>query len=107
MSQPGETTNFAASDHVSAIRDHAGGKKLLDYAVVSTSRISPALRLRYLEQNAAPVENDFAAIEALGVAVLKANLLRKGPKVRHNSAALADVAVKLAIEGRIRRELRH
>jgi uncharacterized cofD-like protein len=107
MSQPGETTNFAASDHVRAIRDHAGGKKLLDYAVVSTSRISPALRLRYAEQNAAPVENDFAAIEALGVAVLKANLLRKGPKVRHNSAALADVAVKLAIEGRIRRELRH
>jgi uncharacterized cofD-like protein len=107
MSQPGETTNFAASDHVRAIGEHAGGKKLLDYAVVSTSRISPALRLRYAEQNAAPVENDFAAIEALGVAVLKANLLRKGPKVRHNSAALADVAVKLAIEGRIRRELRH
>jgi uncharacterized cofD-like protein len=106
MSQPGETTNFAASDHVRAIREHAGGK-LLDYAVVSTSRISPALRLRYLEQNAAPVENDFAAIEALGVAVLKANLLRKGPKVRHNSAALAEVAVKLAIEGRMRRELRH
>jgi len=107
MSQPGETTNFAASDHVRAIRQHAGGKKLLDYAVVSTSLISPALRLRYAEQNAAPVENDFAGIEALGVAVLKAKLLRKGPKVRHNSAALADVAVKLAIEGRIRRELRH
>ncbi len=103
MSQPGETTSFTASDHVRAIRDHAGGKKLLDYAVVSTSRISPALRLRYAEQNAAPVENDFDAIEALGLAVLKANLLRKGPKVRHNSAALAGVAVKLALEGRRRR----
>ena len=107
MSQPGETTSFTASDHVRAIGDHAGGGKLLDYAVVSTSRISPALRLRYAEQNAAPVENDFDAIEALGLAVLKANLLRKGPKVRHNSAALADVAVQLAIEGRLRRQLRH
>jgi 2-phospho-L-lactate transferase/gluconeogenesis factor (CofD/UPF0052 family) len=107
MSQPGETTNFAASDHVRAIREHAGGKKLLDYAVVSTSRISPLLRARYAEQNAAPVENDIEAVEELGLAVLEANLLRKGPKVRHNSAALADVAVKLAIEGRIRRELRH
>jgi uncharacterized cofD-like protein len=107
MSQPGETTNFAASDHVRAIHEHSGGKKLLDYAVVSTSRISPAMRERYAEQNAAPVENDLEAIEGLGLAVLKANLLRKGPKVRHNSAALADVTVKLAIEGRIRRELRH
>ncbi len=26
MSQPGETTNFAASDHVRAIQEHAGGK---------------------------------------------------------------------------------
>jgi uncharacterized cofD-like protein len=112
MSQPGETTSFTAADHVRAILEHAGGSKsgsgqLLDYAVVSTSRISPALRLRYAEQNAAPVENDFEAIEALGVAVLPAALLRKGPKVRHNPAALADVAVKLALEGRARRELRH
>jgi uncharacterized cofD-like protein len=112
MSQPGETTSFTAADHVRAILEHAGaGKpgsgKLLDFAVVSTSRISPALRLRYAEQNAAPVENDFEAIEALGVSVLPAGLLRNGPKVRHNPAALAEVAVKLAVEGRVRRELRH
>jgi uncharacterized cofD-like protein len=107
MSQPGETTDFAASDHVRAIREHAGGKKLLDYAVMSTSRISPALRVRYAAENSTPVGNDFEAIEELGLKVLRADLLQRGPKVRHNPAALADVAVKLAIEGRIRRELRH
>ena len=57
MSQPGETTNFAASDHVLAVRDHAGGK-LLDCVVMSNSRISPVVRRRYAEQNAAPVECD-------------------------------------------------
>ena len=33
MWQPGETTEFRASDHIRAIHRHAGGK-LLDYAVV-------------------------------------------------------------------------
>src|SRR5271155_5254599 len=37
MSQPGETTNFRASDHVAAITSHAGAG-LLDCAVVSNSR---------------------------------------------------------------------
>src|SRR4051812_42587073 len=39
MSQPGETTDFRASDHVCAILDHAG-TRLLDCAVVSTTRIT-------------------------------------------------------------------
>src|ERR1700722_9476231 len=48
MRQPGETTNFAASDHVAALWEHAGGK-LLDYVVMSDSRIPPGLRRRYAE----------------------------------------------------------
>jgi uncharacterized cofD-like protein len=107
MSQPGETTNFAASDHIRAIRAHAGGRKLVDFAIVSTSRISPAVRARYAAQNAAPIENDIAVIEELGPVVLTAGLLQRGPRVRHNPDALADVVVKLALEGRLRRKLRN
>jgi len=95
MSQPGETTNFAASDHVRAVLDHAGGK-LLDCVVMNNSRISPALRRRYAEQNSAPVECDTAAIEQMGIEVLAADLVLKGVKVRHNPAAIARVAVDLA-----------
>src|SRR5580698_4376829 len=62
MTQPGETTNFSASDHVLAVDDHAGGK-LLDGVVVSTSRITPALRRRYAEQGSAPIENDITVLE--------------------------------------------
>ena len=68
MTQPGETTNFSASDHVLAVDAHAGGK-LLDSVVVNTSGISPALRRRYAEQNSAPIgcdDADVAAIEAMG-----------------------------------------
>ena len=103
MSQPGETTNFAASDHVRAVLDHACGSKLLDCCVVmNNSRISPALRRRYAEQNSAPVECDTAAIEQMGIEVLAADLVLKGVKVRHNPAAIARVAVDLARRNALR-----
>src|SRR5205085_3464773 len=38
MSQPGETIDFCASDHLEEIRRHAGGP-LVDFAVLSTTRI--------------------------------------------------------------------
>ena len=101
MSQPGETTNFRASDHVAAITSHAGGS-LLDCAVVSNSPVSPAIRRRYALQNAAPVENDFEALQAMGLEVIEADLLMKGAKVRHNPAAVGAVAFDLAHRGRER-----
>jgi len=102
MSQPGETTSFSASDHITAIRRHSGGQ-ILDCAVVSTSRIPAAVRRNYAAQNAAPIENDCAAIESLGLEVLEADLLMKGPRVRHNPDAIARVAMDLAVIGRNRR----
>jgi uncharacterized cofD-like protein len=107
MSQPGETTNFAASDHVVALQDH-GGAKLLDCIVVSTSRILPALRRNYALQDATPIPCDIKNIESLGVEVFTADLLQKGPllkgqKIRHNAAALACVTLELALKGRKRR----
>jgi len=102
MSQPGETIDFRASDHVLAIRDHAGGR-LLDCAVVSTSRITTTLRRRYAERSAAPVENDIDMLRELGLEVIEADLLQAGPRVRHNPAAAGAVALELAIRGRDRR----
>jgi uncharacterized cofD-like protein len=102
MSQPGETTDFRASDHVTAIYRHAGAG-VLDCAVVSNSRIMPAMRRLYAEQNAAPVENDVATIEAMGIEVIEADLLMKSARVRHNPAAVGKVAFDLATRGRRRR----
>ena len=99
MSQPGETVNFRASDHIAAIREHAGGR-ILDCAVVSTSRISPALKRRYAAQNAAPVENDVDRIRDMGLRVIEADLLHEDAKVRHNPEAAARVALQLAMDSR-------
>ena len=104
MWQPGETTNFTASDHIEAIHRHAGGK-LLDYAVVNTQDIGRALRRRYAREQSAPVENDFDKIGAMGVNVVCGDLVQEIGLVRHNPGAIAAIAVDLAGEGRKRRQM--
>ncbi len=102
MWQPGETIDFRASDHIQAIHRHAAGK-LLDVAVLNTSAITPAMRRRYALEHVSPVENDVDAIEELGLEIVTAKLLRKGPTVRHDPAAAAAVAMAIAQRGRMRR----
>jgi uncharacterized cofD-like protein len=102
MWQPGETSEFRASDHVRAVHRHARGK-LLDYAIVNIRPIQAALKKRYARQEALPVENDLDAIFKLGVKVVAGNLASNASVVRHDPAATAAVVVRLAQEGRRRR----
>jgi uncharacterized cofD-like protein len=102
MSQPGETTAFSASDHVRAIHRHAGGK-LIDYAVVNVRSITREAKKRYAREDALPVENDVESLLKMGVKVLAGNLAEHSEKVRHDSNATAAVLVRLAQEGRRRK----
>jgi uncharacterized cofD-like protein len=103
MWQPGETMNYRASDHIRAIYDHAGAG-LLDYAVVNTAPVRPSLRRKYARQEVSPVEVDLEALNGLGVELVTANLLHESATVRHDPAAVAEVALSLATKGRRRRE---
>jgi uncharacterized cofD-like protein len=102
MWQPGETIDFRASDHISAIADHAG-VNFIDVAILNTASISEPLRLKYEEQRARPVVNDAEHIQEMGIEVVGANLLSEGEKIRHNPDAAAEIAMKLACRGRQRR----
>jgi len=102
MTQPGETTNFSASDHVAAVHGHAGGR-LLDTVVVSTSRISPAAERNYAAQNQTPIVTDLDTLKHMNLDVIGADLAQKGPRVRHNPEAIARIAVDLARLARERR----
>jgi uncharacterized cofD-like protein len=99
MSQPGETTEFSASDHVRSIHRHARGK-FLDYAVVNIRPITMAMKRRYARQAATPVENDIDELFQMGLKVMAGNLARHGETVKHDPDATAAVAVKLASENR-------
>src|SRR3954453_6984533 len=102
MGQPGETTDFRASDHIRAVHQHARCK-LLDYAIINIRPIKPALKKRYARQDALPVENDVDGLFKLGVKVMAGHLASSVDRVRHDSAATAAVVVKLAQEGQRRR----
>ncbi len=102
MWQPGETARFTAADHVAAIHEHAG-RRLLDYAVVNTRPIGPALLKKYARQNALPVENDLGRLHSMGLKTVGRDLLQEAGKIRHDPAAAAAVAIELAAEGRRRR----
>jgi uncharacterized cofD-like protein len=105
MWQPGETSEFRASDHIRAIHKHAGGK-LLDYAVINIRPITSAVKRRYARESALPVENDIDAIFKMGIKVMAGNLAQNAQLVRHDPAATAAVVVKLAQESRRRRSSR-
>ena len=103
MWQPGETTEFRASDHVRAIHQHAGGK-FLDYAVVNVRTLPSAAKKRYARQAAMPVENDIDELFKMGLKVMAGKLAQITDKVRHDPAATAALVVRLAQEGRRRRQ---
>jgi uncharacterized cofD-like protein len=105
MWQPGETIGFRASDHIKAVQKHAGGK-FLDYAVVNVRPIRPAVKKRYERESAQPVENDIDRIFQMGIQVMAGNLLDHVAMARHSPEEIAAVAMKLAKEGRKRRNER-
>jgi uncharacterized cofD-like protein len=103
MSQPGETSDYLASDHVRAIHEHTR-KKVIDVCVVNNRPIRGSVLRRYAEQAAKPVINDLEELARLEVEVLATDLLRmtsgRGTStIRHDPGALAAVAIELAQRG--------
>jgi uncharacterized cofD-like protein len=102
MWQPGETINFSASQHVEAIHAHSRAG-LIDCVVLNTAPIPKAMLKKYARARVKPVENDYERLEELGIKVVTAELLAVNSehKVRHDSDALADVALDLAARSRV------
>ena len=93
MTQPGETGDYTASEHLRAIIAHAG--KFLDYAVLNRGQVPPSLRARYRQEGAAPVEADVAEVEKLGIKAVIENLIHPNQVVRHHPDKLAQVVMRL------------
>jgi uncharacterized cofD-like protein len=103
MSQPGETNDLRASDHLAAILRHCGkySRPVVDVCVVNSSPIRGRVLGRYQERTAQPVANDLENVKALGLEIVSADLLGMtkaptGEKIRHDPAAIGAVAFELA-----------
>jgi uncharacterized cofD-like protein len=107
MSQPGETTNFRASDHIAAIHRHTR-IPIVDVCVVNNHKIRGKVLHRYQANAARPVENDLDNLQAMGLKVLSADLLRMygkraQDKIRHDSSVIGAIAFELARKGQKRK----
>ena len=102
MWQPGETDGYTASDHLRALLEHAR-LPIVDCIVLNSGKIPSSIKKRYQKEHAWPVEDDHTALEEMGVDVLLEDLLAADTVVRHDSALLANLLVRLARKSRLRR----
>jgi len=88
MTEPGETDDYTAADHVQAIRRHVPGLPLHDVLCNEAPLGEERIR-RYSMERAAPVTLDLGALAALGCRIVRRDLAAEGDKVRHDPGKLA------------------
>ena len=99
MTQPGETDNFTAVDHVQAILDHVEGP-IFDYVLLNTRRPSAEVLARYAAEGAHLVEADARGIARLGLVPIGRDLIAEGSWARHDPIKLAQAIIELVAEHR-------
>ncbi|MGI6227064.1 MAG: gluconeogenesis factor YvcK family protein [Peptococcales bacterium] len=102
MTQPGETIQYSAADHLQAIYQH-GGNGLVDYIVVNDQPVSNNdLLEKYIMDGAEQVEIDTSRLTSLGVKVFSRPILDETQLVRHDSQSLATAIIELILKQKIR-----
>lgn len=94
MTQPGETTEFSASDHVAAVLKQAG-VPVFDYVLVNTEEPGEALRERYADVGSTWVAPDVDRIRTLGLRPITGCFISQSAVVRHDPDKLAEAIVAL------------
>ena len=91
MTQPGETDDMTAADHVEALLANAG-EHVCDYVIVNDEPPSRLLAA-YAQEGQVPVVPDLDRISALGVEPVPAAVIGETETVRHDSDKLAAVVL--------------
>ncbi len=99
MTQPGETDEYTAYDHVAAILNHTD-KNFIDRSIINCGEVPYDLLVKYIKDGAAVVRGDIHKIREAGIAVTEANLVQINEQglIRHNSDALAETIKRLLPE---------
>ena len=99
MTQPGETDNYTARQHLETIKSYAP-EIHFDFVIVNDRRITKEQAERYALEGAHQIGMDnndsvdsIASVLDQSTVVIRANLLEDGEKVRHDSALLARVVL--------------
>ncbi|MEK6282202.1 MAG: gluconeogenesis factor YvcK family protein [Acidobacteriota bacterium] len=95
MTQPGETDNYTARQHLETIKKFAP-EIHFDFVLVNDKRITNDQAERYALEGAHQIGIDDDSLDTVldpTTQVIRTNLLEDGEKVRHNSERLASVVL--------------
>jgi len=90
MTQPGETDNLKASEHIRTLIKHSH-PRIFNYCIVNTAQASESLLKRYDQEKSHPVINDADNIQKMGYRVIGDDVLLSGDVIRHDPAKLARI----------------
>ena len=96
MTQPGETDNYTARQHLETVKRYAP-EIHFDFVIVNSKRITKDQAERYALEGAYQIGIDDDAIDSVldqSTQVIRTNLLEDGEKVRHDSTLLARVVTE-------------
>ncbi len=89
MTQPGETDGFRLSDHIRAIRRHAGDW-LPEYVIAQSEKLPDPVLAKYRAERAVPVVIDVEGKpEFQGLRLIRGNFYGGGDAARHDPELLA------------------
>lgn len=88
MTQPGETDDFSAWDHLKVLVDHTD-PRIMDAVVVNVENIPGEMLEKYREKSAGVVPLDLDVIREKGYEVIEGDILKIDGQVRHDPEKLA------------------
>lgn len=95
MTEPGHTDDYAVSEHINAIREHAG-KDIINYCICDNGDIIPEILRKYIKAGSNLVELDKQNIK--GVKIIRADVSTvEGEYIRHDSDLTARVIIDLIV----------
>jgi uncharacterized cofD-like protein len=97
MTQPHETDQLTAFDHVNTIVEHTR-PDILSHIVLNTSQIPLNVLDKYAKEGAYPVTADSARIRALGYTVIESHLATFADMVRHNSRRVSKIILDVVAQ---------
>ncbi len=94
MTENGETDGFTAADHLEAIKHHLNCQ-LVDHVIVNSGVIDENRLMRYREEKAVPVLPAYAEIQAMGINIIRQDLVSDNDVAWHDSDKLARAVMAL------------
>lgn len=101
MTQPGETDEFTASEHLRTLLKYAG-EGAIEYVIANNGTIPEDIAERYKNEGSILVDLDEDNIKKLGIKIVEADLVKIGKGyVKHDPTYLAEVLMHTIMEKKL------